>query len=220
MSTSWYVRIDLPFDGTPEEGEKALKEATWFSGWTPSTHSATASFDDDLPIVTTGEAAGLGDPGGTVSYDRGRIRGDLWFENLGRDMSGTNDDGTPRIDPRIRMACLLENLSAITTAAPGDVVGSVANEHHGDDRAPLLMTGSGLRYCHSMGNADVAGQGWFGHTPDPFPAISQVPTDLIDGEDFDGMIVTVDLDGLRMLASGDGVGYMRLIADRRSADAP
>lgn len=220
MSTSWYMRIDLPFSGTPEEARTALDVALVDVGWTADGRGRHISLSDDVPVRTTGDEIGLPDHGPEACCAHGRIRAELWMENLGRAVETLDVDGVETPDPRARIAVVFDKLSMITTALPGDVVGGMGNEHDEGDRGPVVMTTKGLRYAYSDGDLDVANQGWFGHVNDPFPPISRIPVELIDDHDDEWRRCSIDLDGLRLMLAGEGLAYLRHLADRSERTRP
>jgi len=215
MGTSWYMRIDLPFDGTPAEAKRAFEHATREFGFTFDGRGDFESLDDRIPIRTTGDALGVFGSESEPTYTHGRIRCDMWLENLGRDKETIDVDGVDVPDPRARIEVLFDELSAITRAEPGDILGSINNEHNAD-RGPIIMTSKGLRWCGS--NGDLHQQsGWFGMIPEPFEPICRVPVDLIDvgDEDETWRRCFVDIEGMILFLEKGPMALLRHIAERR-----
>ncbi len=213
MGTSWYMRIDLPFDGTPDDARRAFEHATREFGYTFDGHGSFESLDDRIPFRTVGDEMGVFGPGTEPTFTHGRIRCDMWLENLGRAAETVDVDGVDVPDPRDRIEVLFDELSAITRAEPGDILGSINNEHHGD-RGPIIMTGQGLRWCGSNGDVHQS-RGWFGKEPDPYEPICRIPVDLIDVKDTGWRRCFVDLEGLALYLEKGSIALLRHIADRK-----
>lgn len=217
MSTSWYMRIDLPFDGTPDEAKGTFEHATRQFGFTFDGRGDFESLDDHIPFRTTGDALGIFGPGTEPTFTHGRIRCDMWLENLGRSMDTIDVDGVDVPDPRDRIEVLFDELSAIVTAEPGDIVGSINNEHNAD-RGPIVMTREGLRWCGSNGDVHQP-KGWFGADREPHDPICRIPVDLIDAKDTRWRQCFIDRAGLDLYLDKGSVALLRHIADRKAYSA-
>lgn len=196
MSTDWHYAIDLPLKAdVPHDGAWMLDQPAF--RYADIWRSVRNPF---FGVGFTYEGRDYSDIQGINVVD-GRLQVGAWVSNLERPLY--EDDGILVHAERTRMEVFFEFLSRITTALPGDVVGTICSEHDDMDHAhPIVVCADGIiRRVYTEPDMQTEGYGYFGVreeiAPEALiPVRNRIPVEAIER---DGKHTSLSLDVLRQL---------------------
>lgn len=178
MSTYHYLILNAPLAVPEDEARAIVEEALRHVPTDPHDWNRSTCITDEFDFSVTDYD--VGKPG--IVFSDGRVRASLFLNNLERAVGSEFVDGVEVKDMRIRGLLLMNALTKVVDAKPGDILGAYRSEH-GRVGAPVIMTERGVRVTYT--NADPDGNHFsFGFSePVEIVTLKRVPPSAITFDD-------------------------------------